>query len=369
MTTYDDNLKRRMAGNRQLLPLFENLRHPILRCLNPAASSLSQAQAAHAHILKTGISADTHLSTKLLSLYANHHPSPAHAVLLLHSLPDPTLFSFSTLVHAFTKLRRFPLALRIFAQMVSLGIGPDTYVLPSVLKACGGLSSVTAGKQVHCVASVSGFDSDSLVLSSLFHMYVQLDRITEARQVFDRMPHPDVVTCSALLSQYARRGLVQDTEELLCRIRDIGLELNLVSWNGMISGFNHSGRHLEAVVLFRNMHLEGFRPDEAGLSSVLPPVGALEMLEIGVQIHGHAIKLGFAQDKCVVSALVDMYGKCACAVEMSRVFEDMDEKDVGVCNALITGLSRNGLVFAARDEVPIGRVILGICILSLVRCL
>ncbi|KAJ4844430.1 hypothetical protein Tsubulata_049461, partial [Turnera subulata] len=159
----------------------------------------------------------------------------------------------------------------------------DSYVLPSVVKACGGLSSLRAGKQVQLCVLLLCLGSMRilwLVLSSLFHMYVQLNRITEARRVFDRMPQPTRcvhLQCFALA--ICARG---DTEEgiLLCGVRDLGVELNLVSWNGMITGFNHSKRRLEAVVMIRRVHLEGFRPDEeAGLSSVLSAVGALEMLE------------------------------------------------------------------------------------------
>ena len=56
------------------------------------------------------------------------------------------------------------------------------------------------------------------------------------------------------------------------------------------------------------------------------------------------IKQGLVSDKCVSSALVDMYGKRSCTSEMSQVFDQMDHMDVGYCNAFIFGLSRNGQV-------------------------
>nr|VDD42197.1 unnamed protein product [Brassica oleracea] len=86
-------------------------------------------------------------------------------------------------------------------------------------------------------------------------------------------------------------------------------------------GFNRSGCHKEAVVMFQKMHHLGFLPDEVAVSSVLPSVGDSERLDIGRQIHGYVIKQGLVKDKCV--------------------FELME---TGVCNACITGLSRNGLV-------------------------
>ncbi|KAF2312335.1 hypothetical protein GH714_034290 [Hevea brasiliensis] len=189
--------------------------------------------------------------------------------------------------------------------MLSQGVMLDRHVLPTIIKACAGLSFLNTGKQA---ASTGCF------------------------------------AYSALLAGYARKGCVKETKELFSKRADEGVELNLVSWNGMIAGFNHSGRHLEAVIMFQKMHLEAFKPDGTSISSVLSAVGDLEMLILGFQIHGYAIKMGIGQDKCVVSALIDMYGKCACTLEMSEVFDEMCQMDVGACNALVMGLSRNGLV-------------------------
>ncbi|KAL9395521.1 hypothetical protein Peur_009774 [Populus x canadensis] len=286
---------------RQALPLFEKFSH----CLCSATkASLSQA---HAHILKTGI-----------------------------SLPET--------IQIFSKLNHFGHVIRVFSYMLTQGIVPDSRVLPTVIKTCAALSALQTGKQMHCFALVSGLGLDSVVLSSLLHMYVQFDRLKDARNVFDKLPQPGVVSSSALISRFARKGRVKETKELFYQTRDLGVELNLVSWNGMISGFNRSGSYLDAVLMFQNMHLEGLKPDGTSVSSVLPAVGDLEMPLMGIQIHCYVIKQGLGPDKFVVSALIDMYGKCACASEMSGVFNEMDEVDVGACNALVTGLSRNGLV-------------------------
>ncbi|KAF9686715.1 hypothetical protein SADUNF_Sadunf02G0018200 [Salix dunnii] len=284
-----------------VLPMLENFSH----CLcSTTKASLSQA---HAHILKNGI-----------------------------SLPET--------IQIFSKLDHFGHVIRVFSYMLTQGIVPDSRVLPTVIKTCAALSALQTGKQMHCFALVSGFGLDSVVLSSLLHMYVQFDRLKDARNVFDKLPQPGVVTSSALISHFARKGRVKETMELFHQTRYLGVELNLVSWNGMISGFNRSGGYLDAVLMFRNMHLEGLKPDGTSVSSVLPAVGDLKMPLMGIQIHCYVNKQGLGPDKFVVSALIDMYGKCACASEMSGVFNEMDEVDVGACNALVTGLSRNGLV-------------------------
>ncbi|XP_059637116.1 pentatricopeptide repeat-containing protein At1g20230 [Cornus florida] len=328
---------------RQVLNLFDsNFQHTILSCLSSSTSSLSQARQAHACFLKTGLSNETHVTTKMLSLYANHRRF-ADAEIVLDSVPEPDVFSFSTLIYAYAKLSQFSNALRLFSRMMSRGLMPDSHVLPSAVKACTGLSALKVGQQVHGIASVCGFCSDSFVQSSLVHMYIKCNHFMDAHKMLDEMPEPNVVSWSALIAGYARQGCVSETKEAFSEMRNLGVEPNLVSWNGIIAGFNQTGHYLEAVNIFRQMHLQCFKADGTTISSVLPAVGNTEDFELGIQIHAYVIKVGVDSDKCVVTALIDLYGKCACTSEMLQVFNEMDESDIGACNALVAGLSRNGL--------------------------
>ena len=77
-----------------------------------------------------------------------------------------------------------------------------------------------------------------------------------------------------------------------------------------------------------------FEPDVT-ISSVFPAIGDLEDLVMGILIHGYVIKQGLMLDKCVDSALIDMYEKCSCTFERSQVFDQVDHMDVGSCNAFI----------------------------------
>jgi len=238
----------------------------------------------------------------------------------------------------------------MFSKMMSKGLLPDSYLLPAAAKACAGLPAFELGRQVHGLVEVSGHSSDNVVQSSLVHMYVRCGRLTVAHKVLDGIPEPDVVTFSAMIAGYARIGDVDMAKRLLDEMESLGLEPNLVSWNGLIAGFNQSGRYSEALHVFRDMHLQGCDPDGTSFSSVLAAIADLEVLNVGVQVHGYAMKRGLSFDNWVVSALVDMYGKCSCASEMKRAFADMGCVETGSCNALVTGLARNGLIDDAMTE-------------------
>lgn len=78
----------------------------------------------------------------------------------------------------------------------------------------------------------------------------------------------------------------------------------------------------------------------------------LEDLLLRRQTHGFVIKIAMESDKYIVSAIIDMCGKCGCELcgkcgcssQMSQVFDDRDVLDICACSALISGVSRNGIV-------------------------
>ncbi|CAE5958028.1 unnamed protein product [Arabidopsis arenosa] len=337
---------------KQVLPLIEKIPQSILGFLESSSSlwssSLSKTAQAHARILKSGVQNDGYISAKLIASYSNYNCFN-DADLILQSIPDPTVYSFSSLIYALTKAKLFSQSIGVFSRMFSHGLIPDTHVLPNLFKVCAELSAFKAGKQIHCVACVSGLDVDAFVQGSLFHMYMRCGRMSDARKVFDRMSDRDVVTCSALICGYARKGCLDEVVRILSEMEKSGIEPNIVSWNGILSGFNRSGYHREAVIMFQKMHSLGFCPDQVTVSSVLPSVGDSEMLNMGRQIHGYVIKQGLLKDKCVISAMIDMYGKTGHVYGIIKLFDEFEMMETGVCNAYITGLSRNGLVDKALE--------------------
>ncbi|KAG0461851.1 hypothetical protein HPP92_020327 [Vanilla planifolia] len=318
-------------------------RHSVqLLRLNPS-SSFFQFQLAHAHMLKSGLKADTHLAAEILSFYAAHVRFPDVVALVL-SLTDTDTLSFSSLLSSLSRSPIPSLAVALFPRMLSVKPPLDPFALPSALKACASLPSLVNGQKLHALAVVSGASNDTFVCSSILHFYLKCGVQAEAQKVFDRMPNPSVVAYSAVIADAAARGSVSGAKKLLSKMQESGVEPNLVTWNGVIAGFSRSGHPHEAVSMVQRMLLEGCRLDSIGVSTALPAAGDIGDLWVGLQIHGYAIKCGFEADHCIVSALIDMYGKCQVIDGMIRVFDEVGNMDVGSCNALLTGLARNGFV-------------------------
>ncbi|URE04127.1 PPR repeat [Musa troglodytarum] len=312
--------------------------------LQRSSPSLPQTQQAHAGLLKCGlVPFDARPTTKLLTLYSRHLRFD-DAALLFRSLPRPDPFSFSALISALVRSGHFSPALSLLPSMLSLRLASDPFVIPTALKACAALPSIALGRQLHSLSLVAGISGDPFVASALVHMYLKCGAMADAHMVFDRMAEKSIVTWSAMIAGYATYGHVGEALRMLKRMRSSGTEPNPITWNGMIVGFNRSGRPYDTVLLMRRMHSEGFEMDAVGISSTLSAVGDVEDVVIGSQIHGYVTKTGLGADSSVVSALVDMHGKCGRPEEMVRVFDEVGQRDVGSCNALVAGLSRNGRV-------------------------
>lgn len=70
--------------------------------------------------------------------------------------------------------------------------------------------------------------------------------------------------------------------------------------------------------------------------------------DLEIQVHYYAVEQRLGPNKCIQSVLVDMYGKLACTLEMSQVFNELDQMDVGrlqcssyTCGCLAMGMELN----------------------------
>ena len=78
------------------------------------------------------------------------------------------------------------LTLSMFPSMLKNDeLGPDHFVLASLVKACTALGAIRKGKQVHAHFMLSPFRDDNVVKSSLVDMYAKCGLLDNARGVFN----------------------------------------------------------------------------------------------------------------------------------------------------------------------------------------
>ncbi|XP_023880771.1 pentatricopeptide repeat-containing protein At4g02750 [Quercus suber] len=79
--------------------------------------------------------------------------------------------------------------------------------------------------------------------------YSKFGLVDEARDLFEAMPERNVVSWNAMISAYVQNSDLRSARKLF----DVMPERNVVSWNSMITGYCHCGMTREAYELFEEM--------------------------------------------------------------------------------------------------------------------
>lgn len=126
---------------------------------------------------------------------------------------------------------------------------------------------------------------------------------------------------------------------------------NVVSWTSIITGLTQNGYSLEALHIFQAMRVSSdVRPDFISLVSLLKAYTDVDDLGHGRSVHGLIVKFGLDDEMDLVITLSAMYAKCGQVLVARLLFDTMQNPDVILWNAMISGYAKNGF---ATEEVDL----------------
>ncbi|KVH92284.1 Pentatricopeptide repeat-containing protein [Cynara cardunculus var. scolymus] len=207
---------------------------------------------------------------------------------------------------------------------------PDNFTFPVLLKAVSNLSYGRIGLALHAQIVKTGFDNHLLVQTSLLNMYSSVQRIDEARKVFDGMQDKDLVAWNSMLDAYVSIQKMDFATQLFRTMP----QRDLLSYNIMVSGYSKIAENTTS-------------PDHLTITTSLSACAQLGLLEKGRQIHVYAQDSRLVSSPHVTTSLIDMYAKCGCVESFLTVFYKSKVRDVYCWNALISGLALHGYGVAA----------------------
>ncbi|KAI3429162.1 DYW_deaminase domain-containing protein [Psidium guajava] len=280
--------------------------HPL--SLLPNCNSLKELKQIQAFTLKTHLQRDISVINKLVNFCTQcpNDDSIGHAQKLFDEIPHPDIVLFNTMSRGYSRVDDPLRAMALFVRVLNLGLFPDDYSFPSLLKACAGAKALAEGKQLHCFAVKLGLTHNAYVSPTLINMYTECGDVDAARRVFDKISDPCVVV-----------------------------------YNSIINGYARSSRPNEALSLFREMQASNLRPDDVTILSVLTSCALLGSLELGKWIHEYVQRHGLDGVK-VNTALIDMFAKCGSLEDAISTFENMKIKDTQAWSAIIVAYATHG---------------------------
>ncbi|GAV59771.1 PPR domain-containing protein/PPR_2 domain-containing protein, partial [Cephalotus follicularis] len=179
------------------------------------------------------------------------------------------------------------------------------YTFTHALKACSLSHAHQKGLQIHAHIINSGHLFDTFIQNSLLHFYLVENDIFTARQIFDSIVIPDVV-----------------------------------SWTTIISGFSRCGFEKEAINMFSLMDV---KPNFSTLVSVISACSSLRAIHFGKAIHAYSFRN--LNDNNIIwdNAVLDFYVKCGSLVSAKYLFVEMPNRDVVSWTTMVGGYAQRGL--------------------------
>lgn len=214
-------------------------------CVLKACGSIGAArrgQEIHDQVARCGlVKKDIHVGTALLDMYAKFGDLEK-AQEVFDELAVPNLVSWNALLTGYVQQGDGERALSCFNGMQSGGFSPDATSFLGALKASGRIGAANKGQEVHAQILKHGLsEKDAVIGTTLIDMYANCSLLTEAHEVFDKMPPCNVVPWSCLLEGYSQVGNEEVVFELFDQMSRGGVEPNYVTLMIMLNTCSHRG--------------------------------------------------------------------------------------------------------------------------------
>lgn len=225
-----------------------------------------------------------------------------------NSLEYPESQVDSTRSHSNTNENSISMLFRRHRQ----GLNIEPRILSNALSLCGTERAVSAGIQMHGLATISGFLSNVYVGSSLITFYSKCRVLDSAYKVFDEMPMRNIVSWTAIINGFAQECQIDVCLQLYRRMRNLTLKPNAFTFTSFLCACTGSG-----------------------------------CLGRGRSVHCQTILTGFDCYTHIANALISMYCKCGDVKDALAIFWATDNKDLVSWNSIIAGSALHGLALKA----------------------
>ncbi|XP_077236112.1 tetratricopeptide repeat (TPR)-like superfamily protein [Tasmannia lanceolata] len=188
----------------------------------------------------------------------------------------------------------------------SLNSQPPSQTYATLLQACAQHRCLREGRTLHHHMLASNHHPDLFVSNHLINMYAKCGCLEFAHQLFDEMPHR-----------------------------------NLVSWTALLTGYEQNGRPQDCFRLFARM-ISHHLPNEFAFASILTSRAASKDGNGGRQVHTLAVKTSFDAYVYVGNALITMYSSCIDSDGGWSIFQTMNCHNLITWNSMIAGFQLCG---------------------------
>lgn len=175
--------------------------------------ALPQARRLRALLTVNGLQSNVPLGECLVSVLVDCG-GLEDALSVFHELPRRTVLSWTAVISGHCTSEQGQQGLEMYHKMQNEGVEPNAYTLAGLLRACGQMGNLEAGKKIYAEALKYDWVSSLFVQTSLLNMYVKCGSIRDAQIVFDGLSGRNVVSWTMMLAAYSHDGQAGTTLQL-----------------------------------------------------------------------------------------------------------------------------------------------------------
>ncbi|KAL5060539.1 hypothetical protein RYX36_032143 [Vicia faba] len=276
----------------------------VVTVLKTFCRSQSHVKQIQAQIIVHNLQSNTTIAYNFITASQSHNLLISVLPLFTLLIPKPHLFIFNSLIRALSHSHIPNTPLSLYSHMHKNSIHPNYFTFPFLFKSLSDSRCFVQSQCVYTHVVKLGYGNDVYVGNSLLDVYASCGYVQLCRQLFDEMPHRDVV-----------------------------------SWTVLIMGYRFSGWFDDALLVFEQMQYAGVVPNRVTMVNALAACASSGSIEMGIWIHDMINRNGWELDVILGTALIDMYVKCGRVEDGLRVFNYMKERNVFTWNAVIKGLA------------------------------
>ncbi|XP_055818858.1 pentatricopeptide repeat-containing protein At3g24000, mitochondrial-like [Solanum dulcamara] len=267
--------------------------------------NLKAGQVIHSMLVKIGSEIDDFTSCSLVDMY-NKCGLQNDALKVFLRTKNPDTVAWTAMISGLDQQGQKREAIQLFCLMRHSGLRPNQFTLASVVSAAADSMDLRCCKSIHACVYKFSFDSEEYVSNALIAMYMKFGSVLDGYRIFSSLSNRDII-----------------------------------SWNSLLSGFHDNGTSYEGPKIFRQLLVEGLRPNIYTLISNLRSCASLSDASLGKQVHAHVVKTDLGGNVYVGTALVDMYAKCGQLDDAELIFYRLSEKDVFTWTVVISGYAQS----------------------------
>ncbi|KAF8099336.1 hypothetical protein N665_0245s0015 [Sinapis alba] len=261
---------------------------------------------------------------------------------------NPTTSTYNTLIKGYGiagRPERSSELLDLMLEENSVDVRPNIRTFNVLVQAWCKKKKVEEAWKVVCKMEECGVKPDTVTYNTIATCYVQKGETKRAeREVVEKMGKPNGRTCGIVVGGYCREGRVRDGLRFVRRMKEMGVEANLVVFNSLIKGFvevmDRDGID-EVLTLMKECKVKA---DVITYSTVMNAWSSAGYMEKAAQVFEEMVKAGVKPDAHAYSILAKGYIRAKEPKKAEEILENMVESrpNVVIFTTVISGWCSSG---------------------------